>query len=458
MGETSASVAVSPIYVPSAAWALANLPGRLADMIAGYYLNDPGGEVWALPLQASGGGFAAATGQITFSVGSPLGTGSIVVYIAGYALPISVTSADTAVTLAAKLATAIGAWTNAPVSASLSPISFPGRVTLTATQLGALGNGIDIRVNYRGASGGEAMPSNASASIVAMTGGTGQADLSTLYSILGDNNFDFIVSPFTDSTSLGSIATFMSDSAGRWSDASQAYGHVWSAKSDTVANLLTFGATVNSQHLTVFGMYDSPTPAWVQAAAYCGASAVALRADPARPLQTLKVLGILAPPVASRMTKANRQALLTTGVATAIAERDGSIMIERAVTTYQSNRFGSPDQSYLDTETMYDIMAVIRSLRSAVTQQWPRAKLADDNTLVGPGNAVVTPKLARAALISHYRGLEAQGLVQNTNAFASGLIVQRNDTDRSRLDVLYDPIIMSGLRIFAVMNQFRLAA
>lgn len=461
IGEVSASMAVAPVYVPSAAWAVTNLPGRLADMVAAYLANDPLAELWALPVQTSGGGFAAATGSITFT-GTATAAGNIVVYVGGVAYPMAVAVGDTANALAVRLSTLIGL--QVPPAAPRIPMGLvmasatTGVVTLTAVQSGAAGNKIDVRVNYRGIAGGEFTPAGITVSVTAMTGGTGTADLSTLGTILGDNNFDFIVCPFIDSTTLTSINTLMNDSTGRWSDGSQAFGHVWSANSDTVANLLTFGATVNNQHLTVFGMYDSPTPPWVQASAYAGAAAQALKADPARPLQTLKVTGVLAPPLASRMTKGNRQSLLSAGVATAIAERDGSIMIERAVTTYQTNRFGAADQSYLDTETLYTIMAVIRSLRSIVTQQWPRAKLADDGTIVGPGNAVVTPKLARSALISHYRTLEAQGLVQSTDAFAAGLIVQRNATDRSRLDVLYDPIIMSGLRIFAVLNQFRLAA
>jgi phage tail sheath gpL-like len=43
-------------------------------------------------------------------------------------------------------------------------------------------------------------------------------------------------------------------------------------------------------------------------------------------------------------------------------------------------------------------------------------------------------------------------------SFAKGLVVIRNAQDPSRVDVLFDPYLISGLRIFAVLNQFRLAA
>ena len=49
-------------------------------------------------------------------------------------------------------------------------------------------------------------------------------------------------------------------------------------------------------------------------------------------------------------------------------------------------------------------------------------------------------------------------LLDNTDLFAKGLVVIRNAQDPSRVDVLFDPYLISGLRIFAVLNQFRLAA
>jgi phage tail sheath gpL-like len=103
-------------------------------------------------------------------------------------------------------------------------------------------------------------------------------------------------------------------------------------------------------------------------------------------------------------------------------------------------------------------MFVTRDLKSFVTQQFPRCKLAGNGTRAGAGSAVVTPNSIKAALISRYSQLEAFGMVQNTAAFAAGLICQLNGTDPNRLDVFYDPVLMGNLRIFAALNSFRLAA
>jgi phage tail sheath gpL-like len=185
-------------------------------------------------------------------------------------------------------------------------------------------------------------------------------------------------------------------------------------------------------------------------------AATALRADPARTVQTLQVVGPLPPAPSDLFTKANRQTLLTSGIATVDVTQSGAVRLERMVTTYQTNAYGVNDQSYLDTETLYDLMFVTRDLRAFVTQTFPRAKLAQDGTRAGAGSSVVTPRAVKAALVSRYAALEALGMVQNTASFAAGLVVQINGQDPNRLDVLYDPILMGNLRIFATLNQFRL--
>ena len=202
----------------------------------------------------------------------------------------------------------------------------------------------------------------------------------------------------------------------------------------------------------------SPTPAWIWAAALVGAIAPALDTDPARPVQTLPIAGVLPAPPGSDWNFSNRQSLLTAGIAVAQPDAAAMVSVVRCVTTYQTNKFGQPDQSYLDVEIMTTLTAVVRALKAVVAQKFPRAKLADDGTRFGAGQPVVTPSIARGVVIAEYANLVDQGLCENETAFSAGLIVQRNASDNSRLDVLFNPYLVSGLRIFAVLTQFHLAA
>lgn len=454
IGISAVSNPVAPVYIASVAQAI-SLFGQgsmLHRMVAAYRANDPFGELWALPVANPSGG-AIATGSIVVT-GPATAAGTLALYVAGQLVQVPVASGDSATVIAASIATALNAAADLPVSATSST----GTVTVTSDLKGVAQNGIDLRLNYLSTLGGEALPAGVTVAITALSGGTGTADLSGVAAALGDVDYDFIISGFSDTSSLTTLATIMADNAGRWGYASQLYGHVFAAAVDTSANLLTLGASRNNQHTTIWGSYHLPTPTWEFAAAMTAAVIPSLKADPARPLQTLSVNGVLAPAPVDRFTKTVQQSLLTTGIALPSYARDGSVSVLRAVTTYQLNKFGQADQSYLDVETLFTLMAVTRRLRAAVTQKFPRSKLADDGTRLGFGQPVVTPSIIRGEMIAQYATMGQDGLTENTDAFAKGLIVIRNDQDPSRADVLFDPYLVSGLRIFAVLNQFRLAA
>ena len=150
-----------------------------------------------------------------------------------------------------------------------------------------------------------------------------------------------------------------------------------------------------------------------------------------------------------------RQSLLSNGIATQYTE-SGYMRIERAITTYQKNAFGDADNSYLDSETLHTLAYVTRQLRSCITSKYPRHKLADDGTRFGAGQAVVTPSVIRAELIALYAKLEKKAIVENSDLFAQYLVVERDEDDPNRINVLLPPDLVNQLRVFAVLNQFRL--
>lgn len=460
IGQVTVTQAAVPTFVPSIAWAQGafGVNSQLALMVAAYRANDPVGELWALPLTDVTGG-TRATGSVVVS-GTATANGTLFLYIGGTLVQVGVASGQSATTVAAAIRAAVNAVVTLPVAATATT----GTVTLTAAHKGTLGNDIPIVLNYLGAAGGQATPAGLTVSVTGMSGGATDPDLSTIATLLGNTAFDFIVNPYPNGTALGFTSALMSDSAGRWSYSSQLYGHVFSASRDTVTNLLTLGGSLNDQHLTVLGVNSaSPSPAWLWAAAMVGAIAPSIKAQPNRPVQTLQLAGVLAEPRGQQIGFSNEQSLLTAGIALAQRIEGGLVAMVRAVTTYQTNAFGVADQSYLDTETLYTLMAVVRALKAAVTQKFPRALLADDGTALAPtppGDTpvVVTPSIVRGELIAQYALLAEVNLVDDEDDFAAGLLVQRNPNDNSRLDVLYDPFLVSGLRIFAMQTQFHLQA
>ena len=449
--STGTAVADVPVLVSSTdqAVTLFGAGSVLARMVAAYRRNDDFGGIWCLPLADAVAG-VAATGTVTLT-GTTTAAGALSLYIAGQRVQVAVAS-GAAATVATALAAAITAASDQPVTAAAST----GTVTLTAKNKGPLGNDIDVRLNFLGALGGEATPAGLTAAIVAMANGATAPSLAAGLAALGDEPFDFIASPYTDTTSLDAIKTLMDDQTGRWAWSRQLYGHVFAARRGTVSDLSTFGNARNDPHVTVLGYAASPTPPWEWAAALTGQAAKSLRIDPARPLQTLPLVGVLAPAVSARFTMSERQILLFDGVATFTTGTDGTVRIERAITTYQVNAYGQPDPSYLDVETLFTLTTVLRRLRSVITTKYARHKLANDGTTFGAGQAIVTPKIIKAELIAQYSEMETLGLVENMAAFKANLIVERDPTDPNRLNVLYPPDLVNQLRVFAVLAQFRL--
>jgi phage tail sheath gpL-like len=430
---------------------LFGLASMLTSMHKIVRLNDLIGEVWCLPIADPGAGVAAA-GTVTFS-GSPTEAGTYNLYIGDDRIQMAVAVSQTPAQLATALAAAINAETELPVTA----VAAAAVVTVTLRHKGLVGNDLKLQSNYRGSAGGEITPAGMNAAIVQPTGGTGVPSLDAAIAALGDEEFDFVIHPFSDAASLDSLKLLMNDNAGRWSYSKQIYGHVYTAKRDTLVGLQNFGVTRNDQHHTIAGFENGvPSPLWEFAAAYGARNAVFIKADPARPTQTGVLQGILPAPASQRFIKTERETLLNAGIATNIVDAGGNVMIERAVTTYQRNSFGQKDPSYRDSETMHQLTTVVRRMRNRITTKYPRHKLADDGTVFGSGQAIITPKVARGEFIAEYKAMELEGLVENSKLFAKYLVVQRNANDPNRLDVLFPPDLVNQLRIFAVLVQFRL--
>lgn len=55
-----------------------------------------------------------------------------------------------------------------------------------------------------------------------------------------------------------------------------------------------------------------------------------------------------------------------------------------------------------------------------------------------------------------YRQLERAGIVENYELFKQYLVVERDASDPNRLNTLFPPDYVNQLRVFAVVNQFRL--
>ena len=456
-----------PVPVSSPA-SVANLYGwgsQLHLMYDAYQKNDPSGNVYILPLTDDGlpyvpedeGGptnLTIAGGKIEVTA-SPTASGVISLYVGDVRIQVAVVPEYTPEQIAGYLLRAINGNRSLPVTASVNPGT--AKISIYAKNAGAPGNSIGIRLNVLGTSAGEVTPEGLGITLTSLSGGAGFPDLVSALPNVGDTAFDFIVSPYNDTASYNALKSFLSDATGRWSWSQQLYGHVFTFASGTYGELTAMGEQRNNQHESLPGLNNSPTPDFIWAAAIAGAVAPSLRNAPMRPLQTLAVSGVTAPPESDRFTLTERNNLLHSGISTLTTDYDGTVRIENLITTYQTNNYGAEDDSYLQVETLFLLMYNNRYLKTQITSKFARMALVKDGTRFATGSAIVTPSTIKAELIADYKVLAYNGYAQDEEGFAKGLIVEQNSKNPNRVDVLWGGVLPNQLRILALLNQFRLA-
>ena len=436
--------------------AFAGRGSMLARTFEAYFANDQIGPIYLLPY-ADPAGSSAAAGTITLT-GPASANGTLALYVCGFSVPVGVTSGDTATVMAANLAAAV----NAALDTAVTAAAAAGVVTLTAKNKGALGNLIDVRFNYYGLTNGEIIPAGVTLAVVAMSGGAGTPDTTQIAPLLGDTAARLIVHPYAGNAPMANFAAMMNASTGRWAPLRQSMGHCFTAHSDTVSTLETYGPTNNDPHSSVFAYeMGSPTSEWEAAGMWAGAMASSLRGQPNQPVQTLQLIGFLPPPAGlaeasgGAFSRTTRNTLL--GLGLGVARYDGGQpAISRAPTTYQLNGYGQPDQSYFDTETMFTLMRIQDSIITTQTQKFGRYLIADDGTKAAPGVPLITPSQFKAWMVDLYNQWEYEGLVEDAGPFIAASSVTRNLTNPSELDVLWAPFLVVGLRDIANTVQFRM--
>ena len=438
---TAGSAAVEhPILVSQNEDGLFGAGSMLASMYKMARAQAPFQEIWAVPL-ADVMGATAAVGSVTFA--TPTYPASIVLYIGGYRVTFPVNELMTNADVAAAAVANINACPGIIAVAAVDAVT-ASKVNITALNKGTLGNTIRIETQLYG---DDDPLANTLCTIVQPASGAGDPLLDNTIAALGDDQWDWIVMPYCQDALLVQIETWLDS---RWGPMSQRYGHNITAYAGTAGTVQAFTSARNSWHTSIMPSSNAPQPTWLWAAAVGGAVAQHLQTPPelSRPLQTIELVGILPPKaVSDRWSTVQLQSFYYAG-ASGYRVQDGAVQIDRLITTYQRNVWGSPDQTWLDINTIAQLMYGLPYIMQYMTSTYPRAALVDSN----PNNiqGFVTADDIRNAFIHAYKGLEAIGVFENSDIFAHLLICERNAQDPNRVDTYLPLDHVNQLRVLAV--------
>lgn len=422
----------------------------IARMVAEFIAINPDTELYAI-AQGAGTGQANA-GSLTLS-GTATGDGVLHVYVGGRRYRVAVATGQKGKELADRLAALINAdrdatFTAASAAPSGADVDATSSVVSVTARFISECSAHDIRLNYYD---GETTPDGLTVAIAAPEAKATNPDITRSVANMGERQYNYVVMPYKDTPNLNTLGTELLK---RWGPVKMSDGAVWMAHTGALGSVTAFGESRNDFLFTCSAIPKAPEPDFIWAASICATCAPSLSIDPARPLQTLSVPSRMAPESADRLLREERNALLHGGIATVTVGAGDVVQIERQVTMYRVNKYGDVDPGYLDIETIYTLSYLRYSLRTFVTQRFPRHKLADDDTPVAPGQPIVTAKIMSLQLIALGEEWVDQGLVENMDTFKKNLLVERNASDRNRLDVLCTPDLVNQFRFFAAQLRF----
>lgn len=208
------------------------------------------------------------------------------------------------------------------------------------------------------------------------------------------------------------------------------------ALTSTLSAATTLAASLNSGAITLAVLPGTASTARQVAAAY--AAVIASEEDPARPLNTLVLKGIQVPTITQRLGRTEQETALANGVTPLEVAAGDVIQIVRAVTTYTKSAAGATDVSLLDLTTMRTLYYVRNACRERIRLRFPRSKLSKK-----------TPDAVRGELLDVLLKLEELEIVEEVEANADGLVVERSLQDVNRLNSSIPTDVVNGLHVFA---------
>ncbi|MDD9158506.1 phage tail sheath subtilisin-like domain-containing protein, partial [Aliivibrio sp. S4TY2] len=283
------------------------------------------------------------------------------------------------------------------------------------------------------------------------------ADLMAALASLGDTQYHHIICALNDDTSIRDLGEFLE---ARYDALQMIPGLAYVPKKGTHAELVTFGNQSNCpliSFMSINHLGNSANERLSDAealAAWAGQIAQSLANDPCRPLQTLTLNGVYSM-ATSEFDWSERNLLLHEGMSTYTVSATGSVQIERVVTAYTENDSGVADDSYLDVMTPATAMYFREKQRSLILSKYGRHKLAKDGTSFAQGQAIATPTMIKGELLTLYKSLEYNGIVQDFEGYKNALIVELDERNKARINYQDSPQFVNGLIIVAGKIQFR---
>ena len=374
-----------------------------------------------LVLMDDAQGATAASGKVTIA-NNASAAGSLTLGIGKDYVTVAISAGDTEADIATAIGAAIQNTPELPVTATVNGAD----VTLTAKNKGGLSNGIPLTTSSTGSSGVIAV-------VTPMSGGAiDPSPAQALASVFGAGH-NVLAVPFQDVTNLVAVRNYLDQVSGPMEQrgAIAALG-----MTSTLASATTLAAGLDDGRQSVALLPGTVSTSWELGAAY--AAVMASEEDPARPLNTLELVGIAVPDCSAWLGRTEQENCLHNGVTPLEIGPGGRVQIVRSVSTYTLNPQGIEDVSLLDMTTIRTLDYTRKACKTRIALRFPREKLSDK-----------TPLKVRSELLDVLYKMEELEIVENVDANKDALICERDLQDVNRVDAAIPADVVNGLHVFA---------
>ena len=415
---------------------------QLHRMLKSWFANNKMTSVKAIALADLPAGVAA---QFTITVtGTATADGIANLMLNGSPVKVGVLTGDTPTIVASAMVTAINANIDLPFTAA----SALGVVTLTSKNPGQSSDELSVTYNYND---GESLPAGVTLAVLKSRAGTGNPDVNNVIDAIGDQWFQVFVMPYNDDANLTAMHNELDD---RFGPIRMLDGWCYTAKRGALGVLTTFSTNKNSQYISCMDANGIPASVEEFASARAAQEAASLENDPAVPVKTLALVGILPPLLSERRTWVDNNSLLYSGISTFDVDAGNNVIIQQSITMYRKNSAGAPDTAFYKVNTLATVAFLRYDFRNYFLLHYPRAKLADDGGYIPSGQQYLTPKTGKAEAINIFKHWMIDlGIVENLPQFKQDLVVRIGD-NKDRIEFLLAPNLVNQADIITAIIQY----
>lgn len=350
-------------------------------------------------------------------------TGTLSLWVAGTQVAVNVNSGDKPETIIPALVAAMQQVPTLLVAGAYDTEN--SQLTLACLSYGEWGNDISVSASTT--------TTGLTLTVTPMAGGEMNPDIQPALDAVFAAGHNILINPFSTTDAMAAFSEHLTSTGSAMEQRGAVGCAGWTGSLGTGTAL---ASGVDDGRISIPWYRGSVKLPAILAASY--GAVMASEEDPARPLNTLPLVGMDVVDMSQRESRNEQESALYNGLTPIEVGPGNTVQIVRAISTYTVNQQGVEDPALLDITSIRTLDYTRKACRDRISQRFPREKLSTR-----------TPPKVRSELYDVLLKLDDAEILENVAANKDKLIVQKSGTDPNRCDSVIPADVVNGLHVFA---------